>query len=466
MANSLPALAQQDVRDIFQQNCASCHGDNLEGGMAKSLVDKQWQYGTSDKKIFETIKNGVTEAGMPAWGSLLSDQDIRALVVYIQEKEYQAQQNELKSQVSEAGLAEFSTKEYTFSLETLAEFDSTIWAVTALPSGDILATEKQGKLWLIQPEQNGKKQVITEIKGIPEVWHRSQGGLLDVAVHPNYPKQPWVYLSYSQPSSSIGSDKEGTMTAIVRGQIVDGQWQSQQMVYSAPAKFHTRSGHHFGSRIVLHNGYVYFSVGDRGKMELAQDLSKPNGKIHRLYYDGRIPQNNPFVKQKEALPSIWSYGHRNPQGLALHPLTSDIWETEHGPRGGDEVNLIESNKNYGWPVITYGINYNGQPITDKTEMPGMEQPKHYWVPSIATGGIEFYQGKTFAKWQNNLLVTGMAKQELRRLVIRDNQVVEDEVLIKDQGRVRDVGVSPDGDILVVLNGANQTYKIVKLKVKS
>ncbi|MCU4674935.1 PQQ-dependent sugar dehydrogenase [Catenovulum sp. 2E275] len=451
--NCHTTFAAGNVSEVFKQNCASCHGESLQGGLAKSLVDNQWQYGSSDKDILATIRNGVAEAGMPAWKALLSEEEMRGLVVYIREQAYQAQQQQASPTADNQNNELFKTQGYQLSLDTVMSFDGALWAAAYLPNGDILATEKRGKLWLIQNTDG--QYIKTEIKGIPDVWYHSQAGLLDVAVHPNYPRQPWIYISYSEPTSAKGKNSKGGMTAIARGQIMDGKWQQHQQIYSADVKFHTAAGVHFGSRIVLNNGYVFFSIGDRGKMDLAQDLTQPNGKIHRLYYDGRIPQNNPFIKDKQALASIWSYGHRNPQGLALHPVTEAIWETEHGPRGGDEVNLIEKNKNYGWPVITYGINYNGQPITDKTEQEGMEQPKHYWIPSIATGGIEFYRGKTFAKWNNNLLVTGMAKQELRRLVIEEEKVVIDEVLVKNQGRVRDVAVSPSGEILVVINSLDQ-----------
>ncbi len=241
------------------------------------------------------------------------------------------------------------------------------------------------------------------------------------------------------------------MTAVVRGRIRDGKWTEEQKLYSAPKELHTSTRAHFGSRFVFQDGYLFFGIGDRGRMGQAQDLDRPNGKIHRIHDDGRVPADNPFVNTPGALPTIWAYGARNPQGLALHPLTGELWETEHGPRGGDEVNLILPGRNYGWPTITHGINYNGKPITDKTAMPGMEQPAHYWVPSIAVCGIDFYQGDKFPKWQNNLLVTGLASQQLHRLVIEDGKVVRDEVILKGQGRLRDVNTGPDGLVYLALD---------------
>ena len=200
---------------------------------------------------------------------------------------------------------------------------------------------------------------------------------------------------------------------------------------------------------------------------MAQDITRPNGKIHRIHDDGRIPKDNPFVGKPGAYGSIWSYGHRNPQGLALHPTTGELWETEHGPRGGDETNMVRRGLNFGWPVISYGMNYNGTPLTDITAKEGMEQPMHYWVPSIATCGIDFYQGKRFPQWKNNLFVSGMASQELHRLVIENGKVVSDEIVMKNQGRVRDVANGPDGYLYVSLTSGNpgkgSIYRLVPAK---
>ncbi len=197
---------------------------------------------------------------------------------------------------------------------------------------------------------------------------------------------------------------------------------------------------------------------------MAQELDRPNGKIHRIHDDGRIPEDNPFVDVEGALPSIWSYGHRNPQGLDQHPVTGELWETEHGPRGGDEINLIKPGINHGWPVITYGMNYNGTPMTDKTAQEGMEQPKHYWVPSIGVAGIDFYEGNVFPDWQHDLFVGGLSAQELHRVVIEEGSVVSDEVILQGQGRVRDVHSGPDGHLYICLMSEDRSkgaiYRLV------
>lgn len=283
---------------------------------------------------------------------------------------------------------------------------------------------------------------------------------MDVAVHPDYEDNGWIYLAFSQKTPGMRLRSTG-MTTIVRGRIIDHEWVDEDLIWEAPAETHTSGRVHFGTRIVFQNGYLYFSVGDRGSMNGAQDLSLPNGKIYRIFDDGRIPDDNPFVDREDAIASIWSYGHRNPQGLDFHPVTGELWSTEHGPRGGDELNHIEKGLNYGWPVITYGMNYNGTPITELTEKEGMEQPKIDWTPSIAVCGINFYRGDAFPNWENDLFVTGLASQQLHRVRIVDNEVVEEEVVLKDHGRLRDVISGPDGAIYIAAN-FGRTSAILRL----
>ncbi|WNG38632.1 PQQ-dependent sugar dehydrogenase [Archangium violaceum] len=203
-----------------------------------------------------------------------------------------------------------------------------------------------------------------------------------------------------------------------------------------------------------------FSIGERGHKEDAQELSRPNGKVHRIHEDGSIPKDNPFAGREGAIASIWSYGNRNPQGLTRHPVTGELWEAEHGPRGGDELNRIEPGHNYGWPVITYGMNYDGTPMTDRTAQEGMEQPVLHWTPSIAVSAIDFYTGSRFPQWKNDLLVGALAQQELRRLRIEDGKVVHQEVLFKDIGRVRDVVSGPDGAIYIAFNEPDRIARLV------
>ena len=338
-----------------------------------------------------------------------------------------------------------------FTAELLVDELLIPWGIAFLPDGGMLITEISGELILFK---DGKK---SEISNVPEVYKRGQGGLLDVAVHPDYKNNGWIYLSYS---SSEGEEKGG-YTALARAKIKDNSLTDNQLLYKGSPN--TTKGQHFGSRIEFDNdGYVYLSIGDRGNRdENPQDITRDGGKIYRFHDDGKIPEDNPFVGTEGAKTAIYSYGHRNPQGMAKNPTTGDIWDNEHGPRGGDEVNVIKAGANYGWPVITYGINYSGTSITDKREMEGMEQPLHYWVPSIAPSGMAFISTDNYGSdWNGALLVGSLKFQYLELLLLGDNKAVTDRLqLMKDIGRVRDVVEGPDGHIYVAVEGKG-IYKLV------
>jgi glucose/arabinose dehydrogenase len=426
------------VADLYQMHCALCHGEELDGGLGGALIGPL-DHARTDAEIAAWIREGNTDLQMPAFDNVLSEPEIRSLVIYIREKRLQAEQAP-----PEASLDAEVTDEaggHQFRIETVAEGLDTPWSIAFLPDGGFLVTERDGHLRIVRDGQ-----LLPPVEGTPTVWQRGQGGLLEVALHPDYHDNGWIYLGYSEESSSGNGS-----TAIVRGRIRDNQWVDEEAIFNVPPEHHRSSGVHFGTRFVFKDGYLFFSIGDRGDQNSAQDLSSPNGRIHRIHDDGRIPEDNPFANNPDAFPTSWTYGNRNAQGLDANPVTGEIWETEHGPRGGDEVNLIRPGINYGWPEITYGMNYGGTPITDKTEAPGMEQPKHYWTPSIAVCGIDFYEGDRFPKWRNTLFVSGLASEELRRLVIRDQQVVSDELILKGIGRIRDVASGPDGALYLVLN---------------
>jgi len=313
------------------------------------------------------------------------------------------------------------------------------WGMTWLPDGSMLITEKSGEL--IHYKNNKK----TLIANVPEVYNRNQGGLLDIIAHPKYKENGWLYITYS---STDGEEKGGN-TALIRAQLKDNQLTNIEKLYKAGPN--TTRGHHFGSRIAFDaKGYVYFSVGDRGDRDTnPQDITRDCGKIYRLHDDGRIPDDNPFVKTNGAKKAIFSYGHRNPQGMAVHP-DGTIWVNEHGPRGGDEINPIKKGINYGWPVITYGINYSGTSITDITQKEGMEQPLYYWVPSIAPSGMEFVTSNIYPKWKNTILVGSLKFQYLELLTLKNNEVTKRQKLIDGMGRVRNVKQGPDGFIYVAV----------------
>ncbi|SDL41134.1 PQQ-dependent sugar dehydrogenase [Kriegella aquimaris] len=340
-------------------------------------------------------------------------------------------------------------KKTPFTAELLVDGLQIPWGMAFLPDGSMLITEKSGELIHFQ---DGTK---TKVSNVPETYQRGQGGLLDVALHPDYANNGWLYMTYA---SSQGEEKGGH-TALSRAKLVNDALTDIEVLYKATPN--TTKGQHFGSRIEFDNdGYLYFSIGERGaRDENPQDIKRDGGKIYRLFDDGRIPEDNPFVGTDGAKTAIYSYGHRNPQGLAKNPGTGAIWDNEHGPQGGDEINIIKKGANYGWPVITYGINYSGTPITDKTEMPGMEQPLHYWVPSIAPSGMAFVTTDNYGDWKGSILVGSLKFQYLERLILEGNKVVRREKLLADEGRVRDVKEGPDGLIYVAVEGKG-IFKLV------
>jgi glucose/arabinose dehydrogenase len=330
-----------------------------------------------------------------------------------------------------------------FRLEKAAEISGELWSMDFLDSHSILATEKSGSLWRFD---DGKRS--GPIAGTPQVRFVGQGGLHSVKVHPDYRNNGWIYLSYADPTP------QGSMTAIVRGRIRDNRWVDEQAIYKAAPELYVNSEAHYGSRLAFKGEYLYFSVGDRLQQDKAQDLSTPYGKIHRIFADGRVPNDNPFANRPGAVPTIWSYGHRNPQGLTVHPQTGELWATEHGPKGGDELNLIIKGANYGWPAVTFGINYDGTIISNETQRDGMESPKTHWTPSIGVSALAFYNGTRFRTWRNQLLVGSLAYQELRLVHIESGKVTKQENILQGMGRIRDVMLGPDGHPYVVLNFPN------------
>ncbi|HSK20321.1 MAG TPA: PQQ-dependent sugar dehydrogenase [Longimicrobiales bacterium] len=316
------------------------------------------------------------------------------------------------------------------------------WGMAFLPDGAILVTERPGRLRIVREGVLDPQPIA----GVPEVYARGQGGLLDVAIHPDFANNRFVYLSYSRP----GPDRSAT-TAVIRGRLEGHALTDVEEIIEAKAW--RNAGQHFGSRFAFdRDGFLYITIGERGEMQAAQDLTNHQGTVLRLHDDGRVPADNPFVGRSDALPEIFTYGNRSPQGLTVHPQTGELWETEHGPRGGDEINLLRPGANYGWPVITYGINYNGEKISDIQEKEGMEQPRHYWVPSIATSGIAIYAGDRFPNWRGDVFVGGLAGQHLARVRFdADRRKVEEEKLLEGIGRVRDVRSGPDGYLYLLID---------------
>ena len=345
------------------------------------------------------------------------------------------------------------TRLHTYEVSLWAAgFEEIPWGMAFLPNQEMLVTDISGILYKVS--SNGKQKIV--IKGVPEIFRKGQGGLLDVEIHPKFSKNSWIYLAYSDPFPG----RKG-FTSVARAKLIKNKLVDFEVIYRVDKIHATGKPYHFGSRLVFdQNNDLYFSIGDRGERDEAQLLTTPNGKIHRIRDNGEIPMDNPFYKKNGHIQSIWSYGNRNAQGLTIHPETGELWSTEHGPRGGDELNRIQKGLNYGWPVITYGINYIGTKITDLTEKEGMEQPVFQWTPSIALCGIKFYSGSLFKKWNNHLLITSLKFERLHRVVLEDNKMVDEEIIFEPGSRVRDVEVGPNECIYVALENPG---RIVILK---
>jgi glucose/arabinose dehydrogenase len=346
-----------------------------------------------------------------------------------------------------------SPSEINYSYETVVDGIDIPWGMAFISESDFLATEISGTLYRVV---NGKKIVV---EGLPELYVRGQGGLLDVALHPDYINNNLIYMTIS---SNTEGDSEGGNTALYSAILDGNSLKDVKLLYKATPN--TKKGQHWGSRIVFdQEGHLYFGVGDRGNRDVnPQDISRDGGKIYRLNIDGSIPKDNPFVGKENAKEAVFSYGHRNPQGMVTHPKTGEIWEHEHGPKGGDEINIIKPGVNYGWPTITYGINYSGTPITDKTSMPNMAQPFYYWVPSIGPSGMAFSSSGVYPDWTDNLFAGSLKFEYLERLVIENNKVVKREKVLDKIGRVRNIVEGPDGYLYVGVEGKG-ILKIVPAK---
>ena len=458
VCHGVASHASVTIEAVYQQSCGGCHGRDLGGGQASSLNDGDWLYVKTHDQIQALIKEGIPDAGMPAFYAF-DDNTLRGLQVYILEKAFY-RDKDLQSKVDAPIPGKvYITRSHSFKLEKIFSGSGELWAIEVLPDGSLLVTQQNGTLW-----HYNAKDGRTSINNTPEVRFFSQGGLMDIIAHPNYMQNGWLYLAFSHKNIS---DKG--MTRIVRGKINDGKWTQQQTVFSASEKVYLTVGHHYGSRLEFVDKYLFFSIGDRGQKNLAQDLSSPLGKIHRVHDNGKIPSDNPFVNTDNAIPSIWSYGHRNPQGL-FSSKDGVLWQTEHGPRGGDELNIITKGANYGWPLVTYGINYDGTAFEWQASSNVLNDPIYYWTPSPGISNLAVYFGTEFPKWEGNLLVSSLGKEQLHLLSLRDQLVVSDEIILQNQGRIRDIFIDSSGEIFLVINpekkgGPGAVYKMIPTKTR-
>ncbi len=352
-----------------------------------------------------------------------------------------------------ADVREFQSEHGTVRVSTVAEGLEHPWGLAFLPDGRMLVTERPGRLRIVASDGTLSRPVA----GVPRVQARGQGGLLDVALHPAFAENGLVYLSFSEPGSG------GAGTSVARGRLEGNALLDVEVIFRQTPKVDT--GFHYGSRLVFdREGKLFVSSGDRGMQDTAQDLALGQGKLFRLNDDGTPAPGLPFADRPGTHPGIFSYGHRNIQGMALHPTTGLLWTHEHGPRGGDEINVPRAGRNYGWPVITFGINYIGTTIGEGlTAKDGMEQPLHQWTPSIGVSGLAFYNAERFPAWQGNAFVGALALTHLQRLVLDGERVVDTEVLLDDWNqRIRDVRQGPDGKLYVLTDARNGQVATVEL----
>jgi aldose sugar dehydrogenase len=337
------------------------------------------------------------------------------------------------------------SEEHTFRVVPLTRGLEHPWGLAFLPDGRMLVTERPGRLRYV--DRNGRLDP-RPIAGVPAVVAAGQGGLLDIALHPEFADNQLVYLAYT------GGERRRSGTEVARGRLASDRLEEVSVIFRLEPK--SSGGLHFGSRLVFdRQGRLFVTLGDRGDMSRAQHLDDHAGSVVRIEADGRVPADNPFVGQPGARPEIYSLGNRNVQGAALHPVTGELWTHEHGPQGGDEVNVIRAGRNYGWPVITYGVQYGtGLRIGEGTHKAGLEQPLHYWVPSIAPSGMAFYTGDRFPRWRGDLFVGALRDQLLARLRFDGEQLVKEERLLEGTlGRIRDVRAGPDGHLYLLTDAA-------------
>lgn len=326
------------------------------------------------------------------------------------------------------------------------------WGIAFLPDGEVLITERPGRLRMVR---NGEL-LDDSVSGLPEIAAGGQGGLLDILLHPEYEENGWIYMTYSTRVDG------GRHTALMRARLNKDELSLCDREILFEGKPGASGGRHFGSRIAIRDGYVYVSTGDRGTMNSAQDKTNHNGVIIRLYENGDIPEDNPFIGTPDALDEIYSYGHRNPQGMQFHPQTGELWIHEHGPRGGDEINIIDAAINYGWPEITYGVNYNGSVITKYTEKEGMRSAMHEWTPSIAPSGMAFVEGTRYPGWEGDIMIGSLSFEYLHRTVIDANahEVIKEERLLDNIGRVREVRMGPDGYLYFTEESRGRLFRLI------
>ena len=450
----------------FAEQCAVCHGNALQGGeLGPPLIGVELRNGDSTPALIRSIGSGYPERGMPSFGQTLPPELVKGLALYVSE---QRQGFGRTSQSWESLIPDGpqQARDHAFRVEVVAELGSRPYSIAPLPDGRIVVSEIVRGLSVIDTQGNQGPL----ISGTPRVWdpilstensYLMMGVVLDVAVHPGFDENGWIYLSHTHRCQlDCGFVIPKSMVRVVRGRIREGRWVDQEIIWSVDPDLYTvvPDTVSAGRLAFDHEGHVYVSIGGKASYDWVQWLDKPTGKIHRVRDDGGLPTDNPFEPKEETSTAhtVWSYGHRTPQGLATHPVTGEIWGTEMGPRGGDEVNLIVRGGNYGWPMFTNGLDYNGEPVTIgenlglELELEDTIEPVVDFTPAPAISSFEFYRGTAFPAWENDLIVGSLRARTLYRLRIEGGQLVDEEKLLTGLARIRDVEIGADGFVYLLL----------------
>jgi glucose/arabinose dehydrogenase/mono/diheme cytochrome c family protein len=469
---------------IYKAQCAVCHGPELEGSsLGPSLLIEPYTHGDSIDEIVASIEKGYPAKGMPAWQATIDDDDIRGLVIYLLEKRA-GEPGDAGQGVGEPPVIPteaIASELHDFKIEPIYGGFSEPYSIAPLPDGRILITEKMRGVSIVEADGSG----ATLITGTPRFFDDSvlrgtaytgSGWAHEVALHPTFDENGWIYLSFGDRCSDCNTESRETgqpvvMLKLVRGRLDGTEWVDQETIWEAPRETYQAGAENGASaRIAFDDaGFVYMTIGMFVDYRGIQDLDKPYGKIIRMHDDGRTPEDNPFVDVAGALPGIWTLGHRNAQGIAFDPSSGLLWSSEHGPRGGDEANLILPGRNYGWPLVSLGVDYDGRPIHYAQEY-GIEfDPADLtpaaidWTPSPGASSILFYRGEQFPKWRDHMIVATLGRNDLWRYTVDENGALENEVLIRGLGRFRDVEVGPNGELIVLLEhrSGSQILRIVR-----
>ncbi len=445
-------VVAQEGQTIYTTYCAGCHGTQLDGNSAAKLIKTEWIYGRGRGHLVRNITFGIPTTEMAAWNQILNPEEINSVVDFIIEAQ------EISPNVIRPIPDRITTSDYILEVEKLVTDGlNNPWGIEFVDSSRALISEKTGSIrWLIDGEMDPQP-----IRGTPQTHSQSgTGGYMDIALDPAYEENGWIYLAFSHTNGDATDPDAQALTKIIRSKIRGYEWMEEQTLFEVPDSLMVVGGNRWGCRFLFDDaGFLYFTIGDMGRAMDSQDLARATGKVFRINPDGSIPADNPFAGQEGALAAIYSIGIRNVQGITQHPETGVIWMTEHGPMGGDELNILKKGANYGWPVITYGVDYTGEIVSNKTHQTGMEQPLFQWTPSIAVCPAEFCSSPLFPNWNGNLLIGSLAFEDLRRLEVQGEKVIEEETILRGFGRIREIKTGPEGAFYVLFNKPDMIVRI-------